>query len=215
MMTYLQRMSTPGAPGGIRSGRRPGDSGTREAILTAARRQFAEQGYARAALRAIAADAGVDQRLIAHYFGSKQQLFLTAIGLPVNPAAILPAVLAGGEPAVITERIADQLTAILEQPEVIQSVAGLIRAGATEPEVGRLLREYFPGQLIEPVGGLLGPGEPGLRLNLFGSQIVGLVMVREVLGVEPLASASPRAIADAIAPTLARYLIGPLNSDEQ
>ena len=54
--------------------------------------------------------------------------------------------------------------------------------------------------------GLLGPGDPGLRLKLFGSQIIGVVMVGAVLGVEPLASTSARTIADAVAPTLTRYL---------
>jgi hypothetical protein len=49
-----------------RSGRRPGVGGSREAILSAASRQFARRGYTYASLRAIAADAGVDQKLIAY-----------------------------------------------------------------------------------------------------------------------------------------------------
>jgi AcrR family transcriptional regulator len=203
-------MSTPTEQGGTRSGRRPGDSGTREAILAAARRQFADHGYARASLRGIAAEAGVDQKLIAHFFGSKQQLFLTAVGLPLNPIEILPTVLSDDDPAVITARLADVLGGMLEQPELVQSIAAVIRAAGTEPEVARLLREFFPGQLLDALGEKLGPGDPALRLNLFGSQIVGLVMVRAVLAVEPLASTPPRALADAIAPTLSRYLVGTL-----
>jgi AcrR family transcriptional regulator len=203
-------MSSQPHGAGRRSGRRPGESGTREAILSAARHQFGEHGYARVALRGIAAEAGVDQKLIAHFFGSKQQLFLAAVGLPVNPAEILPVVLAGGDPATVTERLSEELTTILEQPELVQRIAAVIRAAATEPEVAGMLREFFPGQLVGTVQGLLGPGDPRVRLNLFGSQIVGLVMLREVLVIEPLASAPARAIAEAVAPTLARYLVGPL-----
>jgi AcrR family transcriptional regulator len=197
-----------------RSGRRPGTSGTREAILGAARRQFADHGYGRASLRSIAAAAGVDQKLIAHYFGSKQQLFLAAIGLPINPGGVLLRVLGDGErdPAVVTARLVDEVTAILEQPELVQSIAALIRAGASEPEMAQLLRAFFPGAVLESVEGLLGPGDPAYRLNLVGSQVIGLVMARAVVGLEPMSSMPARAVAESVAPNLARYLIGPLDS---
>ena len=47
-----------------RTGRRPGPSSTRDEILRAARRRFAEGGYERATFRSIAADAGVDPALV-------------------------------------------------------------------------------------------------------------------------------------------------------
>jgi len=197
-----------------RSGRRPGTSGTRDAILAAARRQFADSGYGRASLRAIAAEAGVDQKLIAHYFGSKQQLFLAAIGLPINPGDVLLRVLGDGnrEPSVVTARLVDEVTAIFEQPELVQSIAALIRAGAAEPEVARLLRAFFPSVIVDAVGHLLGPGDPAYRLNLVGSQVIGLVMARAVVGLEPMSSMPARAVAESVAPNLVRYLIGPLDT---
>jgi AcrR family transcriptional regulator len=202
--------SNPDQPG-RRSGRRPGESGTREAILAAARHQFAEHGYARASMRGIAAQAGVDQKLIAHFFGPKQQLFLAAVGLPLNPAEILTGVLQGGEPDSVTERLTTILTHILEEPELFQPVAAVIRASATEPDVREMMREFFPGALLPSLAGLLGPGDPGVRLNLFGSQFAGLILVRDVIGVDPLASTPAHAIAEAVAPTLTRYLLGPLD----
>jgi len=208
-------MSSHPDQGHRRTGRRPGESSTREAILASARRRFAEHGYARAGLRDIAADAGVDQKLIAHFFGSKQTLFVMAIGLPVNPVDVLTGVLEGGDEEVITERLAAVLTGILEQPELVQRMAALIRAAATESQVAAMLRDFFPGELLKAVRGQLGPGDRPLRLNLFGSQIVGLVMVREVIGIEPVASKSAKPIAAAVAPTLARYLVGPLSADER
>jgi Tetracyclin repressor-like, C-terminal domain len=102
---------------------------------------------------------------------------------------------------------------ILEQPELLQSIAALIRAGATEPEVAQLLRAFFPGALLESVEGLLGPGDPAFRLNLVGSQVIGLVMARAVVGLEPMTSMPARAVAEFVAPNLARYLIGPLDID--
>jgi Tetracyclin repressor-like, C-terminal domain len=41
------------------------------------------------------------------------------------------------------------------------------------------------------------------------------VMARYVVAIEPLASMPPRAVADAVAPTLQRYLVGPLGPDDR
>ncbi len=192
-----------------RTGRRPGASGTREAILAAAKRQFAEFGYDRAPLRAIAAEAGVDQKLIAHFFGSKQQLFVAAAGLPLNPAEVLPTILAGDR-ATLGDRLAGFLVSFLEQPELHQRVTGVVRAAASEPAVALMLREFLVGEVVAPVADLLGTDDAHFRANLVGSQIVGLVMARYVVALEPLASMPPAAVAAAVAPTLERYLVGQL-----
>jgi AcrR family transcriptional regulator len=197
-----------------RSGRRPGKSRTREAILAAAGRQFAQQGYDRASLRGIAAEAGVDQKLIMHFFGSKQQLFVAAVGLPFNPGEVLPAILAG-DPESIGERLAALLVDVLEQPELHQRLTGVVRAAASEPEVARMLREFLTRELFGPAAEFLGAEDGPFRANLVGSQIVGLVMARYVVAIEPLASMPPKAVANAVAPTLHRYLLGPLSSDDR
>jgi AcrR family transcriptional regulator len=197
-----------------RGGRRPGRSGTREAILAAAGRHFAQYGYDRASLRGIAAEAGVDQKLIAHFFGSKQQLFVAAVGLPFNPGEVLPTVLAGDR-ASIGERLATLLVDVLEQPELHQRLTGVVRAAASEPEVARMLREFLSRELFAPAAELLGSEDGAFRANLVGSQIVGLVMARYVIAIEPLASMPPQAVAAAVAPTLQRYLLGPVTPDDR
>ncbi len=55
--------------------RRRDAAATREAILEAATRRFATQGYGGAGVREIAADAGVTAALVNRYFGSKEGLF--------------------------------------------------------------------------------------------------------------------------------------------
>jgi AcrR family transcriptional regulator len=197
-----------------RGGRRPGPSGTREAILAAASRHFAEHGYDRASLRRIAAEAGVDQKLIAHFFGSKQQLFVAAVGLPFNPGEVLPAILAG-DPDSVGERLAALLVEVLEQPELHQRLTGVVRAAASAPEVARMLREFLTRELFGPAAKLLGTEDGPFRANLVGSQIVGLVMARYVVAIEPLATMPPSAVAAAVAPTLQRYLVGPLATEDQ
>ena len=197
-----------------RGGRRPGRSGTREAILAAAGRHFAQHGYDRASLRGIAAEAGVDQKLIAHFFGSKQQLFVAAVGLPFNPGEVLPTVLAGDR-ASIGERLGTLLVDVLEQPELHQRLTGVVRAAASEPEVARMLREFLGRELFAPAAELLGSEDGAFRANLVGSQIVGLVMARYVIAIEPLATMPPQAVAAAVAPTLKRYLLGPVTPDDR
>ena len=88
-------MTDPG-DGTRRSGRRTGDSGTREAILSAARKRFGDHGYTGATIRAIAADAGVDPALVHHFFGTKERLFGAAMRLPLIPGEIIDAALAPG-----------------------------------------------------------------------------------------------------------------------
>src|ERR671936_338878 len=78
---------------GGRRGKRPGDSGTREAILEAARRRFADHGYDGATIRGIAGDAAVDPALVHHFYGTKEALFAAAMSLPVVPSEIITGVL--------------------------------------------------------------------------------------------------------------------------
>ena len=77
------------------AGRRPGPSRTRQAILEVAREEFARRGLDATTVRQIAGRAGVDPAMIAHHFGSKQQLFLAALQVPFDPAVEIAQVLAG------------------------------------------------------------------------------------------------------------------------
>ena len=194
---------------GRRPGRRPGESGTREAIARAARRLFAERGYDRTTLRGVAAEAGVDPALVVHFFGSKQALFLSVVELPFEPAEALPEVLAGDRGAV-GARLARFVVGVLEDPEARSRITGIVRAAASEPEAARVMRELLSGRIIGPLAEALGADDARLRATLVGSQVVGLVMARVVVGVEPLASLEPEALAHAVAPTFQRYLAEPL-----
>jgi len=192
-----------------RSGRRPGESGTREAIRAAAARQFAELGYDRTSLRSIAREAGVDQKLVAYFFGTKQQLFVEVVRLPFEPAVVVP-MLFGGERASVGERVAHFIVAILENPQARQPLVGLVRAAASEPEAARMVRELLTREVIARIVEALGVDDAPFRASLVGSQIVGLLMARYIVGLEPLASLPAEQVAAAIAPNLQRYLVEPL-----
>lgn len=194
-----------------RTGRPPGGTRNREAILAAAAHHFAEFGYDRTSMRAIAAEAGVDQALIAHYFGSKHQLFIAAVEFPLEPAEILPEVLSADR-STIGERLAQVQLTLLEDPDARRRLTGLVRAASSEPDAARLLREFLMREIIGPVAEALGSDEPELRVSLVGSQIIGLMMARYIARVEPLASLPAERVVQLVGPTLQRYLMQPLPS---
>src|SRR6476469_3793099 len=80
-----------------RTGRRAGNTTSRDAILEAARHQFAEHGYDGASLRSIAAAAGVDAALVVHFFGSKAKLLTAAVEWPFDPDVAIERVLETGD----------------------------------------------------------------------------------------------------------------------
>jgi len=192
------------------SGRRPGDSGTRAAIRAAASRQFAERGYDRTSLRSIAAEAGVDPALVSHFFGSKQKLFVAVVELPFDPSQVVPVVF-GGDRDTVGVRVARFALGMLEDPRARQPMLGLVRAAASEPEAARMVRELMTREVFARIVETLGVDDADVRASLAASQIIGLLMARHVIGIEPLASLPAERLAAAIAPNLQRYLTGPVS----
>ncbi|TCB97977.1 TetR/AcrR family transcriptional regulator [Micromonospora zingiberis] len=193
-----------------RTGRRPGNPATREAILDAARATFGQRGFDGSTIRAIASAAGVDPALVHHYFGSKDQLFLAAMQAPVDPRELLPTVLAGDR-AGLGERLVRTFLSIWDSPAGTAGIA-LLRSAVSNEWTARLLRDFLTTQVLRRILDHLDvdPAELPLRGSLVASQLIGLAMMRHVVRLEPIASAAPDVLVAAIAPTVQRYLTGPL-----
>jgi AcrR family transcriptional regulator len=195
-----------------RTGRRPGGSagsGSREAILAAARQALAQHGYDGTTVRGIAAEAGVDPALVHHFFGTKQGLFAAAMELPVDPSAVLPALLAPGVEG-LGERLVRFFLSLWEAPADRSPFLALIRGAVTHEESAALLREFVTRAVLGRVAAAVNESQPELRATLAGSQMVGLAMARYVIRLEPLASADIETVVAAVAPTVQRYLAGSL-----
>ena len=67
-----------------------------------------------------------------------------------------------------------------------------------------MLRQFVGAALIGPMAQAL--GVPPLRLAAAASQLIGLMLVRQVIGIEPLASASDDEVVALIAPVIQRHL---------
>jgi AcrR family transcriptional regulator len=192
-----------------RTGRRPGASGTRDRIADAARRLFAEQGFDRTSIRAVAAEAGVDPALVHHYFGTKQRLFVEAVDFPIDAVRAIES-LAVDDVDHVGERLVRFALQLWDDPLVLPRLLGVLRSAVTDPEAAKLLGVLFtrqgPVQLLHAIDA----DQPDLRAELVGTQLVGLAVARHVLRVEPLASADHETIVAAVGPTMQRYLTGDL-----
>ncbi|MGC4112756.1 MAG: TetR family transcriptional regulator [Nocardioides sp.] len=189
-----------------RRGRRPGAPDTRTTILDAARTAFAERGFAGTTIRSVASAAGVDAALVHHYFGSKDDLFLAAMELPVDPRdTIGPALQGGAEGA--GERLLRVFLSLWDDPEVSPALVGIVRS-ALQPGGERLLTQGFVPVVLLPAGRALGIDRPDERMPLVISQVAGLILTRYVIGLEPIASMPAETVVATYAPVLQHYLTG-------
>jgi AcrR family transcriptional regulator len=198
-----------------RTGRRPGSPDTREMILAAARTAFAERGFDAATVRQIATAAGVDPALVHHYFGTKEQLFLATVQVPINPQDFIPAVVAGGKDN-LGENLVRTFLYVWDSPAGTAGAA-LLRSGMSSEWSARLLREFLVTQILRRVIRHLDidPAEAPLRTSLVASQIAGLAVMRYIIKLEPLASVPPEVLVKTVGPTIQQYATGPLIRQDQ
>lgn len=180
--------------------RRPG-SETKAVILAAARERFAADGYERATIRAIAADADIDPSMVMRYFGNKERLFAAAaeFDLELPDLSNIPADRAG-------DALAEHF---LERWERDEALLILLRAGVTNDAVAERMRTIFAAQLAPVIAKAIGdPQQAPVRASLAASQVLGMALCRYVLAFAPLADMTRQEVVDWIGPTLQRYLTG-------
>src|SRR5262249_5754305 len=134
---------------------------TQARILTHARRLFAESGYDRTTIRAVATAASVDPGLVIHYFGSKQQLFARAIEAG---AAALP----GGTADQVAEQLLGRLGESLAD-EPVESLA-ILRSMLTNPEAAHEIRASLRAYK-DPIGQAIPDDEADLRAAVASAAI--------------------------------------------
>ena len=192
-----------------RPGRRTGDSGTRAAILAAARDQFARMGYDGASLRMIAADAGVDTGLIRHFFGSKEELFAATLDIPEEIVTRMTEALAG-DPDRLGERLIRTYLSLWEDPVSAEPFLAIVRSAVSSDRAADHLRAIISARVLGTAAPALTQDNSDVRAALAGSQLVGIALARYVIRVEPLASLDRDTLVALCAPAIQRYLTGPL-----
>jgi AcrR family transcriptional regulator len=193
------------------TGRRPGPTQTREAILAAAQDAFAEDGYAGATIRGVARAAGVDQALVLHYFESKDGLFAAA--LRVNPPLRgLAEVVGHGDVRNLGERLVRRYLELWENPETSCRLLAIFRAASVSPSASAMVAEFIGEQVMSPLARGIGSENAEVRATMAGSHLFGTAAARYVLRVEPLASLDGDTLVAIMGPVIQHYLTGELSA---
>jgi AcrR family transcriptional regulator len=173
---------------------------TKAVILAAARQRFAESGFERATIRAIAADANIDPSMVMRYFGNKAQLFAAAADFDLQMPDLSD---------IDREQLGARLVAhFLDRWERDEALVVLLRSSTTNDEAAQRMRQIFSSQL-RPVIARINPTDAPRRAGLIATQVLGLALCRYVLRLPPVVAMSRDDVVAALGPTVQRYLEGP------
>jgi AcrR family transcriptional regulator len=170
---------------------------TKAVILAAARERFAESGFERATIRAIAADANIDPSMVMRYFGNKDQLFAAAADFDLDFPDL-------------SDVAADQLGAALvahfmNRWERDEALIVLLRSSTTNAEAAQRMQQIFAAQLMPEIA-KVNAAEPARSAGLIATQMLGLALCRYVLKLPPIVAMSRDEVVSWLGPTCQRYL---------
>src|ERR1700742_1189510 len=191
-----------------RRGRRQGEPVSRDVVLRAAKQRFAEEGYEKTTLRAIASDAHVDPSMVLYLFGSKAELFRESLRLIIDPEVLVAALIgaADDDPDIGTRMVRTYLR-IWETPDTAASMRAMLQSATSNSDAQDAFRGFMQNYVLTAVSGVLGGGEEArLRATLAASQLAGTAVLRYIIQVPPLATLSVDEVITLIAPTVTRYL---------
>lgn len=175
---------------------------TRDAILVAAREQFADVGFDRTTIRSVATRARTDPSLVMRYYGNKDGLFAAAADFDLR----LPD-LRDVPRAEVGEHLIGHFVDVWDREA---SFRLLLRTAATHQVAAERMRAIFTGQLLPAIARLQPAGTPddrsAGRAAAVASQTLGLGLCRYVLKLEPLATMSRDRLMATFGPTLTGYL---------
>jgi AcrR family transcriptional regulator len=174
----------------------------REAILDAAREQFAAHGYDATTMRGIARAAGVDAALPSYYFASKNELLVATLRLPIHPGTIVEGLLSQGLDG-LGERMVRTLLTVWDDPDRGAPLLAVLRSA---PSLGDAVPQFIEREIVARLSAAIGTPDAPLRAAAVVSQVYGLLSARYLLRIEPLASASHDEVVALVAPTIQRYV---------
>jgi len=180
---------------------------TRALILAAAAKEFARDGYDTTSMRGVARAAGVDPALVRHYFTDKADLFAEAVAAPMRPDRIVATALAGPREH-IGENLVRHLVVTLDEPGASDRVLRMLHTALGQEFAARMLRQFIMREVLKRVAKEFDEDDAELRASFAATQVVGLLVARYGVRIEPLASASVDEVVRRIGPVVQWHLTG-------
>jgi AcrR family transcriptional regulator len=174
---------------------------TRAAILEAARHRFAADGFQKATIRAIAADADIDPSMVMRYYGNKDGLFAAAVDVDLGLADI-----ADIEPGHLGETLMRHALTVWERSPTSEILLTLMRSSITDDRAIAKFQEIFARQVMPAVLSVGDPDDAPRRAGLLATQVLGVAFTRYVLKLPPVVAMTADQLVAEIGPTIQHYL---------
>lgn len=176
---------------------------TEATILDAARELFAEAGFERTTIRAVAAQAGVDPALVMQYYGNKEGLFAASARWHVDHKRLSEAPLQD-----VPATALDDLFATFEDPERRDGAITLLRNCLTHESALAVMRDDVMREPQAMIARTIGGDDAELRAGLLGATMIGVTIARYLLEIPAVRAASREDIERVMEPVL-RALVEP------
>ncbi|WP_019548499.1 TetR/AcrR family transcriptional regulator [Streptomyces sulphureus] len=187
-----------------RRGRPAGHPDTAGDVLNVARRLFAESGYHVTSVRGVASEAGVDAAVVHYYFGTKSALFRAAVGLD-DAAGVAPPPPTGQDDEARAAYICEHFTRVWECTALREQLLALLRSVGTHRESAEGLRGFTDGPLWNAHSAACSRSTE-LEKSLAAAQLIGVALLRYVVGVDALVQVSAAELASRLSPVVSFHL---------
>jgi hypothetical protein len=107
-----------------------------------------------------------------------------------------------------SERLLRRFLLLCENPRTQRRTLALVRGSVSNARAGRAFYALVNRVVVNPVARAMGVQSSAVRMELVGSQLIGLAMIRYVLKVEPIASLDVEELVQLMAPPLRAALTG-------
>jgi AcrR family transcriptional regulator len=174
---------------------------TRDRILEAARAIFGRDGYDRATIRAIAAEADINPAMVMRYYGNKESLFAAATNAPVDPADFQTV-----PKSRLGEAVIRHVLEAWDDPERSDTQRAILLAALSDEDARtRYLQQHQ--QNYAALLARLGDSRRSIEAAaLMSTQIIGLLVTRYILRVPRLVSMSSEQLIREVGQTLQGYV---------
>lgn len=162
----------------------------RDLISRAAVRQFGELGYERTTIRSVALEAGVDPKLVMHYFGNKVTLFAQTMAMPETAERAI-SLLRATPRNLVGKVLAEAIFASQKDGDDLQLV-GIIRAASSEPEAGEMVREVYLKKSMMRIVEVMNLDNAELRAVMLATLVAGFVFTSRIVPLHDLTNASEK-----------------------